>query len=198
MLGLAQLPFSLLLTSTILTPIARLCALACFLDIALLCGLRNRPQPTPQHPFQLYNLIATFIAHFSDAKAFHYFPVLLRAEDNVVAAFCFGCYLALRIVILVFCLPLMWIPLEEKVQRRGGKRVEGREECISGKPKVWMAVWIVVIGSGWGVLLGVAAWFCGYNLVTVQFPWLLELIFTGRGGFIEESKAFFKVYNATE
>src|SRR5277367_2838292 len=53
MCGLPQVAFSLLWSSTIFTPIARLSALACFVDIALLYGFRNRSRPTTQDPFEL-------------------------------------------------------------------------------------------------------------------------------------------------
>jgi hypothetical protein len=199
MFELPQLPFSLLLSSTICTPIARLSALACFVDIALLYGLRNKSQPTIQHPFELYNLIANFIAHFADAKACHYFPGLLTWDDKEMAFFCIFLYIMFRIILGPFCVPSGWMTEEGKVQGGRGQRVGSTGESVSSWPKCWTALWIAFIGTGMGVLLGVAAFFCAFNLVTVQFPWLLKLLFIGGSAVVEaNSQEFFKVYNATK
>ena len=199
MFGLPQLPFSLLWSSTIFTPIARLSALACFVDIALLYGLRNRSQPTTQHPFELYNLIANFLAHFADAKAGHYFPAFLRWDDKEGASLCFVVYILFRICIVGFCVPNMWIPHEERVQGGRGQRVGSMGESAPSWPKCWTTLWLAFIGTGMGVWLGVAACFCAYNLVTIQFPWLLNLLLKGGSAVVEaRSQDYFKVYNATK
>jgi hypothetical protein len=195
---LPQLPFDVLLTSTIFTPIARLSAIACFVDIALLYGLRNRSQPRTQHPFELHNLIANFVAHFADAKACHYFPTFLTWDDKEMAYLCYFLYIMFRLLILVICVPLMWMPHEERVQGRG-QRVGSMAESASSWPKCWTALWIAFMGTGLGVWLGVAALFCAYNLVTVQFPWLLNLLFIGGSAVVEaRTQEYFKVYNATK
>jgi hypothetical protein len=213
MFGLPQLPFSLLLSSTILTPIARLSALACFVDIALLYGLRNRSQPTTQHPFELYNLIANFVAHFADAKACHYFPAVMRWDDKEMhMAFpCIFFPILFRIILVPICVPFGWMEDEEKVRGGSGQRVGSTGESASSWPKCWTALWIAFIGTGMGVWLGVAAFFCVYNLVTVQFPWLfcnlvtvqfpwlLNLLLFGGSAMVEaKTQEFFKVYNATK
>ena len=199
MFGLPQLPFSLLWSSTIFTPIARLSALACFVDIALLYGFRNRSRPTTQDPFELYNLIANFVAHFADAKAGYYFPAFLTWDDKEMAFFCIFLYIMFRIWVVAVCVTSMWIPHEERAQGSRGQRVGSMGESASSWPKCWMALRIASIGTGMGVWLGVAALFCAYNLVTVQFPWLLNLLFIGGSAVLEaRTQEYFKVYNATK
>jgi hypothetical protein len=69
-LAFPELPFSLLWSSSICNPIAKISAALCFLDIVLFWR-----RIYPHHSFAYHNIFISFIAHFADTKLFHYVPI---------------------------------------------------------------------------------------------------------------------------
>lgn len=64
---------------------------------------------------------------------------------------------------------------------RSFRRKRFRELLFPSGTKIRLTLWVVCIGGGLGLWIGVASFLVLYNLITIQIGWLLAMIFGGGG-----------------
>ena len=181
--GFPKLPFSLLLSTSVCNPIATISAVLCFLDIGMLwCKyqLHTSNYHHLRHPFSYHHIFINFIVHFADAKLFHYWSILCEQSFELF------CYLLVFIcrdsmLALMFIIPSKMKDDLEAAFPRSFRRKRFRELLFPSGAKIRLALWVVCIGGGLGLWIGIACFFVLYNLITIQIGWLLAIIFGGGG-----------------
>src|SRR5437762_12791784 len=158
MLGLPSLPFSLLWSTTICTPIVAISEVFCFLDIIIFFLQFYLVRQRKVQP--IYGeLIMNLFYHFIDAKIFHYIP-LLEISQNMD----FVMFMAVLLGFVLRMLKIIYyhLDVEDEYFR---ERIRSKPEEERNKWKIATKIWYIMVVGGFGVWWGVVGFFALYNLI---------------------------------
>jgi hypothetical protein len=195
-----ELPFSLLLSTVLCSPLATLSAALCLTDLLMICwriySSRYHPASSKRELWYVCGVLK-LIVHFVDTKWFYYLPSSLEKPHNLgdfifSIWFFIGIYTIGRSKIIMAHYPTLLSSssssslssslnnLEAAVPEKSllTKKSWGRSLSVLGS-KLSIAFSFLSLVSGYGIWILMMYFLAFYNLVTVQFVWLLEMVVTG-------------------
>lgn len=179
MLHLPDLPFSPLWSSTICTPVARITALACVLDIELLCWRMHYRETSLRNPFEIREIFYTFAGHFCDMKLIYNISFIFKTpppRTPLIPGLCRSW------ITLEYYEPILLKPRMPEIRKVQIDTLTPQQRGLYLTAEVMMFFWVTFVHISYETRFVVAAFFCAYNFVAVQITWLLKLIFIGRVG----------------